>query len=123
MSAHRYLWRADIDRVVDGDTLDVIIDCGFHATRTERLRLLGVNCPEMHGPSSQAGVAAKSFTNSWCNDVQYDTTRASWPFLVETFKTDAFGRYLARVWPADQPDGVDLAAALLEAGHAVVYER
>ena len=40
-------YRAKLKRIVDGDTLEVIIDVGFHGTQTEQLRLLGVNTPEM----------------------------------------------------------------------------
>ena len=125
---HRWLWRARVVRVIDGDTLDLEIDCGFHAVRTERVRLLGVNAPEMKGETKEAGHAANLVVRMWVNlhDDDPDGVWDVWPFLVETFATDSFGRYLARIWPADaSPDDTfaDLSSHLLSTGHAVPYER
>ena len=41
---HKY--KAKVRRVVDGDTLDLDIDLGFHITLSERVRLLGIDTPE-----------------------------------------------------------------------------
>lgn len=119
MSTHRYLWRASVSRVVDGDTLDVVLDAGFRRSGTERVRVYGVNCPEVKGETRPAGLAATAFTTDWIAN----RTAESWPFVIETFKTDVFGRYLARVWPAGAVDGPDLSQALLDAGHAVPFIR
>ena len=35
-----------IDRVVDGDTIDVTIDLGFDLYKKERVRIAGVDTPE-----------------------------------------------------------------------------
>ena len=37
---------SSVDRVVDGDTVDVIIDLGFDLTKKERVRLAGIDTPE-----------------------------------------------------------------------------
>jgi len=42
-----YRYRAELDRVVDGDTLDVVIDLGFYIRIKERIRLEGVDTPEL----------------------------------------------------------------------------
>lgn len=119
---HRWLWPANVTRVIDGDTIDVEIDTGFRTVRYERLRLFGVNCPEIHGVSHDAGLAAKKFTTDWCSVVP----AGMWPFTIETFKTDVFGRWLARVWHGDRTatdDSVELTQALLQAGHAVPFRK
>ena len=36
----------EIDRVVDGDTIDVTIDLGFDLYKKERVRVAGVDTPE-----------------------------------------------------------------------------
>lgn len=108
-----WTWKARCCRVVDGDTIDVIIDGGFHATRIERLRLLGVNCPEMKG---QAGRPAKEFTAKWIQDAWDDS---AWPLVLQTEKSDAFGRYLAVVWRSN--DGRCLNDDLLMSGNAEVF--
>ena len=41
-----YVYKAKLDRVVDGDTIDAIIDLGFDITVHKRIRLAGINTPE-----------------------------------------------------------------------------
>lgn len=114
MPAQAWVFRARCERVVDGDTIDVRIDAGFHAEHIERLRLLGVNAPEMHGASADAGSAAKAWVEQWLAAMV-----GTWPLVVQTHKTDAFGRYLAVVWRADT--AACLNDELLAAGMAVPF--
>ena len=44
---YRYL--AELDRVVDGDTLDILIALGFYIRIKERIKLEGVDTPEIYG--------------------------------------------------------------------------
>ena len=41
-----YEYNAQVLRVVDGDTVDVLIDCGFSTFRKERVRLYGIDAYE-----------------------------------------------------------------------------
>ena len=41
-----YIYKAKVLRVVDGDTIDLLIDLGFNAWKKERIRLSGINTPE-----------------------------------------------------------------------------
>lgn len=111
-----WAYRARLVRVIDGDTLDLVIDAGFRSTREERVRLLGVNTPEVKGATRQAGVAARTFVEDWLSRVAEGD---EWPLIVQTHKGDAFGRYLARLWR--RSDGACLNDTLLMAGHAVVF--
>ena len=43
-----YRYRAKLDRVVDGDTMDVVIDLGFYVVLRERVRLAGIDTPEIY---------------------------------------------------------------------------
>ena len=108
-----YRYDLQVVRVIDGDTIDAILtrDIGFRhvATWRQRLRLLGVDCPEVTGTTRAAGLAATAFTRDWL---------AAEPCAAETIKQDAFGRWLARIFRAD---GSDLSAALLAAGHASLF--
>lgn len=47
-------------KVVDGDTIDVLIDVGFHTYITKRLRFLGVDTWEIRGPERPQGLVAKA---------------------------------------------------------------
>ena len=42
----KYNYGVKIDRVVDGDTLDVMIDLGFNTHIKRRIRMHGINAPE-----------------------------------------------------------------------------
>ena len=41
-----YIYKAILDRVVDGDTIDVHIDLGFDVSVKKRVRFAGINAPE-----------------------------------------------------------------------------
>jgi micrococcal nuclease len=110
-----WAYRARAILVVDGDTLDVVIDAGFKSQRVERLRLLGVNTPEMKGETRPLGIAARAYAEQWIRDAG----SGDWPLVVRTAKSDAFGRYLAVVWRAN--DRRELNADLLAAGHATIF--
>lgn len=103
-----YNYKATIVNVVDGDTVDCVLDLGFRASLTLRLRLLGVNAPEVHGPTRAAGLAARSFVAEHLlgRDV-----------VVHTEKADVFGRYLAAI----TLDGEDFNRKLIDEGFAVPF--
>ncbi len=64
-------FKAKVKRVVDGDTLDVEIDLGFHLTLSERIRLIGVDTPETRtsDPVEKAnGLKSKEFVTGFCRD-------------------------------------------------------
>ena len=57
-----YEYNAEVLRVVDGDTIDVLIDVGFSTFKKERVRLHGINTPECRTPDleeKKKGLAAK----------------------------------------------------------------
>lgn len=103
-----YEYEAIVSNVVDGDTIDATLSLGFYLIAKLRLRLLGVNCPEMHAHDPAPGRAAKEYT----------TARLLGKAVVlATHKSDDFGRWLARV----TIDGVDFNRELIDRGYAVPY--
>ena len=81
-----YTYVARVDRVIDGDTLLVTVDCGFRIACTQRLRLRSVDAPEL---SSVAGQRAKAYVEQVLDAVDF--------IIVATHRTDRYGRYLADV--------------------------
>jgi len=85
-----YIYKAELVRVVDGDTVDLIIDLGFDTSRKERFRLYGIDAPEMNTPE---GKEAKE----WLEDALMPLEA----IYVETIqletraKRDKYGRFLA----------------------------
>jgi micrococcal nuclease len=117
----RWLYRAQVLRVIDGDTLVITLDLGFNLSASAHLRLLGVNAPELHGATAGAGLQAKRFAETWVMNA--GSTEQGWPFVLETHKLDeldSFGRYLATCWRVN--DGSCLNEELLASGNAVVFK-
>lgn len=112
---------ATILRVVDGDTLDLDLDLGWHITYHAKIRLVGVNCPEM---STAAGKVARTFTDRWAMGVDDpDWTGPARPYLpaiVVSHSLDKYGRVLGDLYRADPAaPHQHLNAELITAGHAV----
>lgn len=93
------LWqyRADVERVVDGDTLDLRIDLGFGVLLTgdeARVRLRDVDTAEIFGVPKDseeyvAGQRQKTFVQEWVAQAE----DRDWPFFVQTWKDDERGKY------------------------------
>ena len=64
-------FQAKVRRVVDGDTLDLDIDLGFHITLSERVRLMGIDTPETRTRNlveKADGLKAKEFVIGFVAD-------------------------------------------------------
>jgi micrococcal nuclease len=85
-----YIYKAELIRVVDGDTVDLIIDLGFDTQRKERFRLYGVDAPEMN---TAEGKEAKA----WLIGVlgPYGAIYVQTIQLETKAKRDKYGRFLA----------------------------
>jgi len=110
-----YWYRADLLRVVDGDTVKLLLDLGLGTHRRVTLRLYGINTPEIRGVPKDSqeyenGMRAKIFVEERL------TGKSLW---VHTHKdrTGKYGRYLADVMFQDE-DGkhVSITKLLLEDG-------
>jgi micrococcal nuclease len=110
MKKEKYLYNGFCTKVVDGDTIDVNVDLGFTVFVKIRLRLRGINTMEMSDkdPTIRArAVAAKQFLEDRVLNENV---------VIESFKADKYGRWLADVFVSD----TSINNLLLEEGHAVV---
>ena len=111
-----YQYKAEVRRVVDGDTFDILIDLGFDTYRHGRVRLYGINTPESRTKNleeKKMGLAAKEFTDQWIK-------KANSKVKIETIlnKNEKYGRILARVW---NEAGECLNTEIVNAGLAKEY--
>ncbi|ANQ81918.1 nuclease [Staphylococcus pseudintermedius] len=81
-----YIFKGKCVNVVDGDTIDVQLDYGFKTYADKRLRLLDVDTPERGQPLY---AEAKQFVIEKVFEMD---------IYVQTYKSDNFGRYLAKVF-------------------------
>jgi micrococcal nuclease len=66
-----YHYKANLERVVDGDTIDVVLQLGFDINMKARIRFAGINAPESRTRDpieKEAGLAAKRYVENWCSD-------------------------------------------------------
>lgn len=111
-----YLYAAHVVNIVDGDTLDLRIDLGFHTERVGRFRLADIDTPEM--PSDEARAA---------RDFMFNRLLDAKSIVVKTQRTDQHGRYVTHLFYSTRDitiddcfrDGTYLNAEMIEAGHAV----
>ena len=112
-----YKYKAKVAKIVDGDTIDVVIDLGFKITTNQRIRLRGINTPETYSVKKgseeyKKGMAAKEFVIKRIEANNYEA-------IIETNKyTGKYGRYIGTVWLADNT--TSLNDELVEKGFAVV---
>jgi micrococcal nuclease len=85
-----YIYKAELIRVVDGDTVDLVIDLGFDTFRHERFRLYGVDAPEIR---FEAGKAAKAWL--WNALQPLEAIYVQTIQLSTKAKRDKYGRFLA----------------------------
>ena len=55
-----FIYKATIEKIYDGDTITCTIDCGFGVKLTkQKVRLYGINCPEMRGDEKEKGKESR----------------------------------------------------------------
>jgi micrococcal nuclease len=85
-----YIYKAELIRVVDGDTVELIIDLGFDTSRKERFRLYGIDAPEMR---TAEGKEAKAWLREALQPLEAIYVQTIQ--LSTKAKRDKYGRFLA----------------------------
>ena len=94
-SEHKYLYKAHITRVVDGDTFHADVELGFDVSIKEVFRLYGIDTPETYRPRNELerehGKQATDAVKAW---MEGDNV------VIQTYKDRGgkYGRMLADVW-------------------------
>ena len=118
----KYIYRAKLDRVVDGDTVDALIDVGFDIWFKKRIRFKGVDTWESRTRNLEEkalGLKAKARTKELLEKV----SSKSGYFRIRSYGLGKYGRVLADVFIEDK-DGKqwNINQTLISEGHAYVYD-
>jgi len=118
----KYIYRAKLDRVVDGDTVDALIDVGFDIWFKKRIRFKGVDTWESRTRNLEEkalGLKAKARTKELLEKV----SSKSGYFRIKSYGLGKYGRVLADVFIMDK-DGKqwNVNKTLITEGHAYVYD-
>ena len=103
-----------INKVVDGDTIDVDIDLGFGLTLKQRVRLKGINAAEtrtLNLEEKEKGLEAKEW-------IKKELSREG-EWIIDTTKEDKYGRILGTLYLVGDP--VTINERMLNNGIAVSY--
>ena len=103
-----------VTKVVDGDTIDVVIDLGFDIMYKSRVRLFGIDTPESRTRDKiekKYGLLSKKFLQDHLKNGK---------IVIKTHKdseTGKFGRILGEIFV----DGININKKMCTKGHAVEY--
>lgn len=98
-------------KVVDGDTIDVLIDLGFDTHVKKRIRLNGINAPESRTRNleeKKLGLAAKSRLKELCENKD---------LILKSFGVGKYGRVLGEIFN----HGASINNVMVAEGHAKFY--
>jgi endonuclease YncB( thermonuclease family) len=107
-----YVYKVLDIEAIDGDTVKAVIDLGFNVSHTCRMRLWGINAPEI---STEAGADAKCYLVG---------AIGIGPIVVRTLKDkeDKYGRMLCILyWQIDGNQYSCINTEMLDDGMAVEY--
>ena len=118
----KYIYRAKLDRVVDGDTVDALIDVGFDIWFKKRIRFMGLDTWESRTrdlEEKKLGKLAKERTRQLLEDI----SSKSGYFRVKSHGLGKYGRVLGEIFIMDK-DGKqwNVNKTLIAEGHAYVYD-
>ena len=118
----KYIYRAKLDRVVDGDTVDALIDVGFDIWFKKRIRFKGVDTWESRTRNLEEkalGLKAKARTK----DLLEKVSSKPGYFRIKSYGLGKYGRVLADVFIMDK-DGKqwNVNETLISEGHAYIYD-
>jgi len=106
-----YRYVALVERVVDGDTVDLLVDLGFYIHIRERFRLANIDAWEVRGEERVKGLKAKLFL---LNEIEGRHIT-----LISGKDKGKYGRWIATII---LEDGTNINTELVRLGHATEEE-
>ena len=117
---------SSLEKVVDGDTIDVTIDLGFDVCTKQRVRLIGIDTPESRTSNAEEkvfGLLSKKKLKEWClkavesekDDIEIQLR------CPERDSRGKFGRILAEVWVSEDGQWTNVNKWMCDEGYAVPY--
>ena len=111
-----------INRVIDGDTIDVTLDLGFSLTKKERVRIAGVDTPEKRTRDKEEKTLGIDATN-WLKDKLESTLSGDDELSIRTELVGGVGKYgrlLGWLYVGDAE--ISLNEQMITEGYAWAYD-
>ena len=111
-----------IKKVVDGDTIDVVIDLGFDLAKTERVRIAGVDTPEKRTRDLEEKALGLDATN-WLKEKLTETIKGDEELTIRTELKGGVGKYGRLLgWLYIGDSAVSLNQLMIQEGYAWPYD-
>lgn len=110
-----YEYSVQLIQIVDGDTLKLDVDCGFHLHLRQTFRLARINAPER---LTVQGVQAKAFV--------VDQLSGATAMKIFSQRSEKYGRWLCEFYfqtKNSRSQWINLNSLMLTAGHALPYRH
>ena len=118
----KYIYRGKLERVVDGDTIDALIDVGFDIWIKKRIRYSGIDTWESRTrdlAEKEKGLQAKARYKELLMEV---SSKAGY-FRLKSFGVGKYGRVLGEIYIEDKEGKqYNINETLISEGHAYIYE-
>ena len=112
----------EINRVVDGDTIDVTIDLGFDLYKKERVRVAGVDTPEKRTRDLEEKALGIDATN-WLKQKLEDTIDGEYELTIRTELKGGVGKYGRLLgWLYIGDEQVSINEQMIDEGYAWSYD-
>lgn len=106
-----YHYNCKLIRVIDGDTVEISIDLGLSIFTVHKVRLYGINAPELN---TVEGQSSKEYLE------KLFTETSEWRILTYKDRSDKYGRYLGQIYPASGSVLDNLNSRMVQAKQAVI---
>jgi micrococcal nuclease len=100
---------SSVERVIDGDSVEVVLDLGFNIFYKVSVRVDGIDTPEK---STAEGKLVKTYAEEWFKTGQ---------FIVNSKELDKYGRVLGSIQKIHNDTVQDYSQTLITEGFARVY--
>ena len=118
----KYIYRGKLERVVDGDTIDALIDVGFDIWIKKRIRYSGIDTWESRTRDlveKQKGLQAKARNQ----ELLMKVSSKSGYFRLKSHGVGKYGRVLGEIYIQDSNNNtICINNQLINEGHAYIYE-
>jgi len=100
---------SSIERVIDGDTIEAILDLGFNIFFKVSIRIDGIDTPEKNTPE---GKLVKAYSEAW-----FKTGN----FTLNSKELDKYGRVLGTISKTENNTTIEYSQHMISQGYARVY--
>ncbi len=118
----KYIYRGKLERVVDGDTIDALIDVGFDIWVKKRIRYKGIDTWESRTrdlAEKAKGLEAKARNK----ELLMEVSSKSGYFRLKSYGVGKYGRVLGEIFIEDnEGKQYNINETLITEGHAYIYD-